>query len=269
MDTVQAEVQPTINKLKALTRLRSKPGCNWCVFAYALNKDIIKEGKVDDLHAMVFQFGSFEKKEDAETHAKSIIEITGYPAVVVSPYATAVPLTSKVSDHPTEDVPVDLSGKMLKFESDQYKRDKEEFERRQRIEQDIVKEAEQETDPNSLEYFKRQCYLLVKNTQEAEALQKNLETSRTNIAKYKEKAIEHLKTHPGHESQWLPFLKEKLVERGETRMYARIEKGYLNLREDLLSELECPGGVCSVESEDDDLLSESGVEETERTVENS
>lgn len=256
MDTVtrgiSSEIQPTINKLKSLTRLRAKTGCDWCVFAYALNKDIVQDGKVDDLHSMVFPFGSFEKKEDAEKHAKSIIEITGYPAVVVARYATAVPLTSKYEDRCKEEVPVDMSGKMIKFESDQFKRDKEEFERRVKIEQDIVKESEEEIDPNSLEYCKRQFYLLINNKQETIALKKTLETIETNVAKYKEKITEHLKKHPDHETKWLPLLREKLTERGESRLYGKIEKGYLEFREDLLSSLR----KTDCTSDDEDIISE-------------
>ena len=53
--------RPTLvnrNTLQSLVRLRGPQGSDWCVFAFVLNHDIVdKEGKIDDLRAMIFPLG--------------------------------------------------------------------------------------------------------------------------------------------------------------------------------------------------------------------
>ena len=56
-----------VNSLQALIRLRPKHGHEWCVLAFVLNRDIIKQdGTLDDLYGMVFLLGSFKEQTDAE-----------------------------------------------------------------------------------------------------------------------------------------------------------------------------------------------------------
>lgn len=250
METPQ-QIKPTIKKLQALTRLRPKAGCDWCVLAYALNKDIVRDGKVDDLHAMVFLLGSFETLQEAEKHSKSVIELTGYPDIFVTRYGAAFPLTSKF-EGPVEEVPVDINGRLIEFETDRLRRDREMYDRRVKVEEDLAKEAELETDPETLEYCKRQCYLLVKNQFDAAVHKRSLERAEANVAKYKQKLLKHLRKHPSHETEWLPHLKEKLIERGELYLYNKVEKGYLEVRSDLLKNLTLQEED-EEDSEDDDI----------------
>lgn len=230
--------QPTLvnrNTLQSLVRLRGPQGSDWCVFAFVLNHDIVdKEGKIDDLRAMIFPLGSFGDQERAEKHAKSIIELTGHAGIIVARYAQAVPLTAKFDANNVVEVLVDNKGKLIELESAQYKHEREEYERRIKREKEIAKEAEEETDRNSIEHFKRQCYLAIKDRATYEYHKQQMEEARANYKKRETAIREHYRRHPEHEAQWLPYTKQKLTERGEEALYTTLETGYTKLREELL-----------------------------------
>jgi hypothetical protein len=241
-------VLPRVNSLQALSRLKPKKGSEWNTIAFALNRDIIdKDGKVDDLYGMIFSLGSFDDQEKAENHAKNVISLTGHPGVIVAKYGCAVPLSSKFDPNNVVDVPVDLKGKMINLESSQYKHDKETFEKRVKQEKEMVQEAEDETDINHIEHFKRQCFLAIKNRANYQMHQKQAEEYWNSYKKRETIVREHFKNHPDHEQNWLSYFKEKLKERGEAQIYDGIESAYLELRNELLglNNDVCNNDVCN------------------------
>ena len=261
---------PKVNSLQALTRLRPKNGSEWCTFAFVLNRDLIKnDGSIDDLRAMVFPLGSFTEQVQAEEHAKSVITLTGHPGVVVARYGSPVPLATKFDPKVVTEVAVDVKGKLIELESAQYKKEREEYEERTKKEREILKEAEDETDVNSIEHFKRQAYLAIKNRSSYQVHTHEAELSLKNYKKREEAVREHFSKHPEHEKEWLPYLKEKLIERGELNLYKSIESAYAEIRNELLGikdDENCEDGVCLVpevpvvDSEsDDDLISADQV----------
>jgi len=264
-------VAPKVNSLRALTRLRPKKGSNWNVFAFSLNRDMIKkDGTLDELHAVVFPLGSFDDQNKAEEHAKNVIATTGHPAVVAAQYAAAVPLTIKFDSKVVTEVPVDMQGKLIELESAQYKRDKLEFEKRAEKEREIMKEAEEETDVNSIEHFKRACYLAIKNRATYQHHKKEADSAWENYKKRELTVRDHYARHPDHEKNWLPHLKDKLIERGEGTLYLSMEAAYKEIRDEMLGlveseedevvkvveeEEECEGDVCLVNNDEDEIIS--------------
>jgi hypothetical protein len=240
---------PKVNSLQALTRLRTKGKCDWCVFAFSLNRDMIKpDGTLDELHAMVFPLGAFHEQNEAEDHATNVIAITGHPGVIAARYATPVPLTTKFDPKTVTEVAVDTKGRLIEMESAQYKREREEYERRMKQEREVAKEAEEETDPNSIEHFKRQCYLAIKNRASYETHRREADAAWENYKKREMAVRDHYARHPEHEAGWLPYLKEKLTERGEMPLYLGLEAAYKEIRDEILGlEEECEGGVCPVQ----------------------
>jgi hypothetical protein len=256
---------PKVNSLQALSRLRPKTGQYWCVSAFVLNRDIVKEdGTLDDLHAMMWSFGTFDErdKDKADEHAKNIISITGHPCVIVHKYGTPVPLTLKFDPQSVTEVPVDSKGRLIELESAKYKREREEYERRVALEKDIMKEAEEETDPSNIEHFKRQCYLAIKNRANFQVHSREADAAWQNYKKREMAVRDHFAKYPEHEAQWLPYLKQKLIERGELALYQSMETAYSEIRDELLglidvddmspsndapskpSSSDCLGGVC-------------------------
>ena len=246
---------PTLVKrdsLQALARLKGPQGNDWCVLAYVLNHDIIdKDGKVDDFRGVVFPLGSFDDQERAERHAKGIIELTGHAGVIVARYARPVPLTVKFDSKAVVEVPVDSKGKLVQLETAQYKYENEEYERRVKREKELTKEAEEETDRNSIEHFKRHCYLAIKDRAALEYHKKQMAEMQLNYDKHQAAIREHYTRHPEHEEQWLPYMKKKLLERGEEPLYINLENGYAKLRDELLGPLlnnDCLDDICPAPS---------------------
>lgn len=259
-----------VNSLQALTRLRPKNDSRWCTFAFVLNRDIIKsDGTLDDLHAVVFPLGAFSEKEQSDEHAKNVIAITGHPGVISARYGAPVPLTAKFDPEAITEVRVE-NGKIVELENSQYKRENEEYERRMKQERELVKEAEDETDPDNIEHFKRQCFLAIKNRAAYQVHKKEMEASLANYKKREAAVRDHFARHPDHEAEWLPYFKQKLAERGEMNLYLGVETAYKEIRDELLglkseeSQKEvddCPNGVCLVneDSGEDEIISAEEV----------
>jgi hypothetical protein len=224
-----------INSLQAIMKLKPIRDSEWCVYAYVLNRDLLHEdGTLDDLRAMIFPLGSFKKREKAEAHAKYVIETTGHPAVVVAKYGVPIAISENFTGNTVEKVTVDEKGKIMQLEDEEYRKTREEYEAKIKRDRELEVEAEQETDPDSIEHFKRQCYLAIKN--KAVHAVKAHETKEA-LEQYeirKEKVRDHYVRYPEHEQDWLPYLKEKLEERGEGELYRKIELGYKDLRSELL-----------------------------------
>lgn len=235
-----------LHTLQAIMKLTPQDKkSKWSTFAYVLNRDILKsDGTMDDLYAMIFPLGSFKTQAEAETHAKNIILKTGHPAVTVAKYAAAVPLAR--NSKKTEVLIDKENNKIIELESQQYKHDKEIYEKRLKMERDLLKEVSEESDPESLEYFKRQVFLAVKNRTRLEYLKKELEEIEKNYLEYQDKVREHFSKYPEHEKEFLPYLKDKLTERGELQLYYAVDSGYHKIREELLgiNENICGCGNC-------------------------
>lgn len=224
--------------LQALVNLKPKNQCHeWNVFALALNRDLIhQDGTVDDFYGMTFPFGSYADKKDAERACKKIIEKTGFPSVFCARYARAVPMTHKDSPSNSISVAVDDQGKLLKLEEQQLKQEKKQYEKRIELEKELVQEAEEETDPDSIEYYKRQCFLAIKHASEYEALKKKMQELEDNYQKRAKLVKEHYEKHPEHDKEWLPYIKPKLIDRGELSFYHFLENGYQKYRDQILQQ---------------------------------
>lgn len=224
-----------IEGLQAITKLKPISGCRYGVYTYALNKDIVdKDGKVDDFRGMFFLLGTFDKKTDAENHLKDLMIKTKHSEFYISEYGKPIRISTDIDTSNISKVYVDNNNKIKELESEQYKKDKEIYEKKMKLENDIVQEAENEFDPNHIDHFQRQCYLALKNKTTYENYKDIMKKALKNYEKNVISIREHYKNHPEHEEQWLPNLKEKLTERGELNMYNMIESGYEKYRDELL-----------------------------------
>lgn len=224
-----------IEGLQAITKLRPITGCKYCVYTYALNKDIINsDGKVDDFRGMFFIVGCFDSKKEAEDHIKDLIIKTKHSNFYISEYGKPIRIETNIDSSNISKIYVDNNNKIKEMENEKYKQDKEFYEKQIKLGQDINKECEDECDLNHIEHFKRQCYLCIKNKTMYETHKKNMETSLENYKKREILVREHYEKHPEHEKQWLEYLKEKLQERGELALYNTIEKGYEQYRDEIL-----------------------------------
>lgn len=246
LDTIPAPKK--INSLHALMRLKPKENSKWCVFAYVLNRDFVKpDGTVDDLYAVIFPLGSFSCETSAINHAKNIMAITGHPSIVVGRYGSPNSLTLNPDPKVVTQVYVE-DNKIKELETAQYKRDRDEHERKIKQAKEIALEEEQETDADNIEHFKREAILAIKNKAKYMHLAKQAEDALKAYEKRRDNIRDHYKRHPEHEEQWLPYLKSKLKDRGELELYNTCEKGYNEIKTELLNlPIVCEDGVCFVD----------------------
>lgn len=224
-----------IKSLQALIRMKPKSHHQWCVMAVALNRDILRDdGKVDDLYAMVFLLGSFELKEDAEKHAKKLIEQTGHNSIFVARYATPIPIGTATKNRAIEQVMVDKNGKLLQLEESEYQHQIKQYEERLQTMKELNEESNNESDPDSIEHFKRTAYTAVNAWQSYMEAKETMERNLELYEKSRNSLKTHYAAHPEHENQWLPLIKERLVRRGQGDLYRSIAMGYAQLRDQLL-----------------------------------
>lgn len=225
-----------LNSLQKLTRLRPQlRDQKFCTFAFVLNKDILKsDGSLDDLYAIIFPLESHETKEEGSEYARRVIQQTGHSGIVCASFAEPVRLSTDYDPRVVEEVKVDAKGKLVEMESAQYKREKEEYEMKIKREKEYQEEQEAETDPSSLEYYKRQCYVAVKNKAAYEHHKNEMDKYEEAYEKRIRLAKKHYLLYPEHESQWLIMLKDKLEERGEQKLFETIKDGYTRIRGDII-----------------------------------
>jgi hypothetical protein len=120
------------------------------------------------------------------------------------------------------------------MEEGQARRDRETYEKRAKREQEIAAEAEQETDRDHPEHFKRQAYLAIKNWSRYQHHKVAMEQALADYHKREAAVRDHYERHPEHEADWLPALKQKLCYREEMQLYQVIAAGYQELRPQLL-----------------------------------
>lgn len=229
------EIPLTVSSLQKLLSLPIKHECAWNVFAYCICDDILNsDGTLEDDRALVFLLGSFKSLKEAEDHVKYIIETTGYGHIVVSKYGVPVKITTKRDDSICESITTDLKGKIIEMDSHTLQKQKTLYEERAKQEQALVDESKEENNPESIEYFKRRAHLATKYVTTYGEL---LDKANDYYKQYEEQKVllkKHLKKHPEHEAQFLPYLKDKLLIRGEDELYRNIEHNYLKYRQQIL-----------------------------------
>ena len=212
-----------MTSINALQKIMTLNNPTWQILAYVLNQD-----KTDELRAMVFPLGSFKTEEAAEAQVKKLMEQTGYSRFVVARYGQPVPITNQAD---SINVPVDLKGKVLQMEKEDYAVQRRLWEERIQREQELLKEAEEECDVNHIEHYKRVAYLATTHYLNILHLTKQLEEKKKLFNQRKQDLLQHLSHHPEHETMFLPYFKEKLLKRGEEDLYLKIEAGYQQVKE--------------------------------------
>ena len=236
-NVIGSEVAPKniMVSLSEIMKLPVERNCDWCVYAYALNSDIINEnGKIEDFRGLIFPLGCFNNLKKAENHAKKVIELTGYQNVVIAKYGLPIPMSTNPSRENIEILTVDQKGTIIELESQAYKRNIEAYNKKVKLEKEMMDELNDELNEDSLEYYKRLVYLTLQHNMNYNKSLKEMGEYLKNYEKRKNLLQEHLKRHPEHKDQLLPFLKEKLENRGEEELYMRLETSYIELKDKLL-----------------------------------
>lgn len=238
MSEVAAENAPKpilVQSMQNIMKLPVERGNDWNVYAYAINKDVIVDGKIDPLRALVFPLGSFYDEDAADKHAKYIMEKTQHPHIVIAQYGMPIKITTTPDSNKVNRVTMDLKGKIIEMESKEHQELLEAYEKKLQFEKDLLIETDKEMNVDDLEHYKRYAYLCTKNYSNYLELKKQSEQMLKEFEQNKKILKEHLVHHPEHEEQFLPMFKDKLLGRGEEELYLRIEATYNKYKEFILN----------------------------------
>ena len=228
---------PTVTPKETFTKLmRAQPprGTEWCVLTYLLSSSYtLADGTPNPFRGAVLPLGSFSTEVAANKHAQELQARSGYPSIFVAKYA--YPVALQPGAHPGVAIVKTKDEKAEKLAREEYERDKLEYERRQAYMRELDEEAKEETNPDSLEYLKRKVYLTVKHRVSVEAMRREIASIEEALARAEQELRHHLKVHPEHDAQLIPFLFDKLIPRDEEGLAKAIGRGYLKLREEAIA----------------------------------
>ncbi len=120
----QAPRPKIVESMQNIMKLPVERGNDWNVYAYTINKE------PDDLKALLFPLGSFYDQDQAEKHAKSIMEKTQHPRIVIGQYGLPIKITSAPDVEMIEKVTMDMKGKIIEMENAEYKAQLVEYEKK-------------------------------------------------------------------------------------------------------------------------------------------
>lgn len=228
MDDTANSLAPAPTLLTYLQNLitsRPPPGCEWGVFAYVTTADSI-DNINNNTKALVFLLGSFATEKLAETHAKYIIQTTGYPKPVIAKYGLAIPITNVINTTIITNVPVDLKGTLIQMENEEYEKQKRLYQQKQKIEQNLLEEQERETDHTTQEFYNINMYKMLKQHILLLEHQKQCDKLAKQIIEQKQIIHNHIRDYPKHVDDFLPSLKSKLLARGEEDLFHTVNTNY-------------------------------------------
>ncbi len=207
-----------MDSLKKLVALQPLTGKEWYVYSFVLNND-----SSDELKGLFFILGCFATYQQALNHLHYLIEETGVKKLGIARYSAAICL-----QHTTDSVEivVDTKDKLIKFDNQQFNDEKKRAEEKRLRDEEMLEECEKECDESTIEHLKRNIYLTLKHHSLIEDYQQKISQLNKVLETRKAIVTNHLKLYPEHEQQILPYLKEKLVRRGEEDLYHHIEELY-------------------------------------------
>ena len=224
-----------INSFKALARVPPPIGQEFSVFAYFLVDPPKDTQKPYDPVGMYILLGSYHLEEDALKRVNHLIETTGHKQICAISTCSWRELTGKCNPNQVTLVPVDLNGKLVKQHNKEQEEEKKALERRKEIEEEIIREKDLETDPNSLEHYIHNWFVAVKNRSTHHIKMKEAEEARLNYEKRVDAIREQHARQPELEDSWLDELKVRLEKRGEESLYRAMVKAVKEMRVDIFA----------------------------------
>jgi hypothetical protein len=120
----------------------------------------------------------------------------------------------------------------IKFHKD-LKKQQDEDEQRKMIDKDIEEQQKNEANPDTIESYAQNWYLLISNKTKYE-FHKDKMTYFKSMYDLRAKSIrEQNSKFPSYESEWLPLYKKRLEERGESDIYELLKLGHEKLSSEI------------------------------------
>lgn len=195
-------------------------GRGWSVFIYYLNNDLNACRLQGALYGLVVPCGSYRSREEAERVRDSISIATNAPKVVLCqdrrPHGLVNGLTDQTlvySRNERED---------LKTIESSIEKEKE---RRRGVQERLQKEIEEREDPESLSHLINILYRLSTNDERIDFLQERHEEVKVSRDNNLQDVLSFARRNPDLFKRWREEAEQRFLERGETHVLERIEKG--------------------------------------------
>lgn len=227
--TIESQRRQTINTFKAIAKLRPPMDQEFSVISYALIDDPKKE-KI----AMYIPLGNYPTRERALERVNFIIESTGHRSVFVMKTCRWQELSTQYQPDRVEFVQTDQDGKLVKLHNEQLEQEKQEFEKRKRVEEEMMKEQDARNDPSSLDHYIHNWFVAIRNRTAFLEYQKNAQSAYDNYQKRVVAIRDQYAKQPEFEAQWLAEVKRKLADRHESHIYDILEAVSKEIHDEVL-----------------------------------
>jgi hypothetical protein len=228
----QSHRRQAINSYKALAKLKPPAGQEFSVVAYFLADN------PKDVYGFYIPLGNFATKEKAKELVDHIIETTGHRSVYVMKTCSWQELDTQFRPDRTECVPVDQEGKLRRQNNKEQEEERIKLEKRQALEEDIIREKDAETDPTTIEHYTHNWFVAIKNHAAYRHYREQTDRAKASYDKRVRAIREQYTRQPEYDTQWLDRLKTRLQRSGETRIFDAIVKAVGELRRDILTSSE-------------------------------
>ena len=207
--------------LEAIAKLRETnlgQSTHWTLMAYYLNLDLVNMEAPDRLFGVVIPCGQYPSKELAEKAQTEISVRTGITNLVYCCNNRAFPLDI-VPSKDTIVYPHDVASSVEEI-TQSLERERQ---RVKKVQQRVAEEVTEREDINSMSYFINKIYRLTTCESKMEMHQKLLlEAEQARKVNY-DLVVEYVAKHPTILGEWKKEARERLLERGEIELYAKLE----------------------------------------------
>jgi hypothetical protein len=217
-----------IDSFRALRVIKRPEGQKYSVMAY-----FICESHPDKPVAFVINLGNYNTSDAAAKRAKALIEETGHEAIFAGPTNQWLSLSEKNRIDRTEYLRSDKEEQDEAITNHKKELQRREEERAQ-IEKQILEEHANSEDPETLDHYIYNWYLLVRSRSEIEYHRSNLTAAEEEYNSRLLKIREQYHKQPEIGENWLPLLEERLAKRGESHIFQAIKNGYQQLRHEVI-----------------------------------
>lgn len=250
-----------IETFRALKLIRRPEGQSYSVMAY-----FMCESHPGKPVAFVINMGNYPTSELAKERAQALVEQTGHLSIFAGPSREWLPIEEKNRLDRTTFTSGDKGQQedaIRKAAARREKLEQQQREERLRIEKQILEEHANSENPESLDHYIYNWYLLVQSRSEIEYHKEQLRVAEEKYLRGVEKIHKQYLEQPEVEQTWLGVLEERLKERGEEGIFNAIKQGYLKLRPELFA---TPDTSTTVVKDHSDHNIEDGVTDDTTTT---
>jgi len=199
--------------LRKIKNIIPREGQEWSVIAYVISSEV-----VDGFHGLWFLIGTYSKRKKAIKTAEKLINETGIKSIYAMKTCEWNEINEKTITDRTilveEDVN-NIDSELLKIQKKEHETLKRKYEDDQILKEELRKTIEYEQTEGTIEHYTRQWYLMIKQYETINFIEKKLEENKNTYKKMIDNIKKLDNNNPSYQENWLNKLTEFLPKRGE------------------------------------------------------